>query len=143
MSTSLFSLLPDAAIKRSHQVIAAVTHVHYICEPGVCQERVVNSVDVIIPVSEPAAESLRDPAERKRLGALISVALTSGANAEVLASAIQTAAMDGSSRQMVMRTAFSDIRSAATTAGLTPEEVDEELAAWKQVRQVRSAKPAP
>lgn len=94
-----------------------------------------DTVEITLPVTRAAAERLlREPAERARLGALVSLAAEGlvgpGGVAEALA-LIRAAPGD---RHAALRDALETMRRASAVAGVTAEEVEAELAAWKRER---------
>lgn len=94
-----------------------------------------DTVEITLPVTRAAADRpLREPAERARLGALVSLAAEGlvgpGGMAEALA-LIRAAPED---RRAALRDAFDAVRRASAGAGATAEEVEAELAAWKRER---------
>ncbi len=93
-----------------------------------------DTVEITLPVTRAAAERLREPAERTRLGALVSLAaeglLGPGGMAEALA-LVQTSLEE---RQAALRDALTGIQRASAAAGITPEEVEAELAVWTRER---------
>lgn len=76
-----------------------------------------STVDVAIPVDAETAKVLESPARRKALGRYLSELLKGERVREVLAEAIADAKRD------------------ARASGLTDEEIDAELAAWRAERQ--------
>lgn len=94
------------------------------------------TVDITLPVSRAAAERLRVPEERARLGALISLAaaglLSAAGLAEALAAATREAGPE--EHQRAALDALAEIQRAASAAGITPDEVEANLAAWKRER---------
>jgi hypothetical protein len=93
--------------------------------------------EVTLPVTRVAAERLREPAKRARLGVLVSVALASDATPADLAEAVRLAGSPDSQRRAALREAFAEMQRAAADAEFSAEEVEKELAAW------RREKPAP
>jgi type VI protein secretion system component VasF len=92
-----------------------------------------DTVEITLPVTRAAADRLRrEPAERARLGALVSLAteglIGPGGIAEALAPA------SPAERQAELRDALTGIQRASAAAGITPEEVEAELAARKRGR---------
>ena len=75
------------------------------------------TVDVTIPVDPEAARALASPARREAAGRYLSGLLKSGRLSDVLAEAI------------------ADAKREARATGLTDEEIDAELAAWRAERQ--------
>ena len=76
-----------------------------------------DTVDVAIPVDAEVAKHLDTPARREAVGRYLSGLLKDGRVRDVLAAAI------------------ADARRAAHGRGLTDEEVDAELEAWRAQRQ--------
>src|ERR1700722_16552352 len=74
-------------------------------------------VDVMIPVEADVARALQSPARREAAGRVLSGLLTGGRLRDVLAEAI------------------ADINQEARANGLTDEEIDAELAAWRSERR--------
>jgi hypothetical protein len=74
-------------------------------------------VDVTIPVDPDVARALEDPARREAAGRVLSGLLKGGQIRDVLAEAI------------------ADVKREARANGLTDEDVDAELAAWRAERQ--------
>lgn len=74
------------------------------------------TVDVTIPVDAEAAKALESPARRQALGRYLSELLKGGRVHDVLAEAI------------------ADAKREARTSGLTDEEIDAELKAWRAER---------
>lgn len=72
-----------------------------------------NTVDVIIPVDAEAARALDSPARREAVGRYLSELLKGGRVRDVLAQAIVAA------------------KSEARANGLTDEDIDAELEAWR------------
>jgi hypothetical protein len=72
-----------------------------------------NAVDVTIPVDAETAQALGSPMRREAVGRYISGLLKAGRIQEVLAEAI------------------ADAKREARATGLTDEEIDSELAAWR------------
>jgi hypothetical protein len=99
----------------------------------------VDTIEITLPVTAAAAERLREPAERARLGALLSLAIASEATAEELAEAARLLAAPAATRQAALRGAFSEMQQAAAAAGISADELEEELAAWKHERAAAPA----
>ena len=76
------------------------------------------TVDVTIPLEPEAARCFESPERREALGRYLSGLLKGGRLRELLAEAI------------------ADAKREAGAAGLTDEEVEAELAAWRSERQV-------
>jgi hypothetical protein len=95
-----------------------------------------DTIEITLPVTSAAAERLREPAERARLGALLSVANASAATDEEPAEAARLLSASEPVRRSALREAFSEMQQAATAAGITADDVEAELADWKQGRAV-------
>jgi hypothetical protein len=80
--------------------------------------RMDNTVDVTIPIEREAASALESRARREAAGRYLSGILKGGRVADVLAEAI------------------ADAKCAARANGLTDEDIDAELDAWRAERQV-------
>ena len=94
-----------------------------------------DTVEITLPVTRAAAERLlREPAERVRLGALVSLAAEGLIGPRGMAEALALAQAPPEQRQAELRDAFEEMRRAAAAAGITAEEVEAELAAWKRER---------
>jgi hypothetical protein len=93
-----------------------------------------DTIEVSLPVSRAAAEQLREPATRSRLGALVSLAMASDATAGELAEAVRLLAAPADERREVLRSAFTEMQQAAAEAGITSMEVEAELTARKRLR---------
>lgn len=93
-----------------------------------------DTIEITLPVTQAAAERLREPAERMRLGALVSLAIGSEATADELAEAVRLLGGSADERQTALRSVFADMQRAAKAAGITPTEIKEELAARKRER---------
>jgi hypothetical protein len=98
-----------------------------------------DTIEITLPVTNAAAERLREPAGRARLGALLSAAITSDAPAAEFAEAARLLAAPESVRRVALVEAFSEMQRAAAAAGITPGDVEEELAAWKRERAASQA----
>lgn len=92
------------------------------------------TVDLTVPVTPATAERWRDPAERARLGALLSAISAPGATEDEIAEAVRLFAASTEERRQALAEAVGDLRRAAGEGGLTPEEVEAELSAWKRER---------
>ena len=75
------------------------------------------TVDVTIPLDPAAARHLESPARRKAVGRYLSGLLTGGRVHDVLAEAI------------------ADVKREARGGGLTDDEIDAELEAWRTERE--------
>ena len=93
-----------------------------------------DTIEITLPVTRAAAERLSEPAERARLGALVSLAMASEATAGELAEAAHLLGAAENKRRTALREAFADMQQAAVESGITPEELEEELAAWRRER---------
>ena len=94
-----------------------------------------DTVEITLPVTRAAAERLlREPAERARLGALVSLAAEGLIGPQGMAEALALLRASPEERQAELRGAFEDMRRAAAEAGITAEDVEAELAAWKRER---------
>lgn len=78
-----------------------------------------NTVMVEIPVDEETAAALADPHRREAVGELVKLAVRPTAGNDPLAALLEVT------------------RSEAAAAGLTDQEIDEELAVWKADRAGR------
>jgi hypothetical protein len=76
-----------------------------------------NTVDVTIPVEPEAAKALNTPARREAVGRYLSGLLKGGRVRDVLAAAI------------------ADGKREARASGLTDEDIDAELEAWRAERK--------
>lgn len=74
-------------------------------------------VDVVIPVNSEAAKALQDPAERAAIGRYVSLLIKDGGLPAAIAKAI------------------AELKQEARANGLTDEDVDEELRAWRAERR--------
>ena len=94
-----------------------------------------DTVEITLPVTRATAERLlREPAERARLGALVSLAVEGLIGPRGLADALALLQAAPGDRQTELRSAFEEMRRASAAAGFTAEEVEAELAAWKRER---------
>ena len=93
-----------------------------------------DTVEITLPVSRAVAERWREPQERARLGAVLSLALAAGADETEAVEAARLAAAPREERERRLGEALARLQHAAADAGLTPEEVEAELAAWKRER---------
>jgi hypothetical protein len=93
-----------------------------------------DTVEITLPVSRAVAERWRDPQERARLGAVLSLALAAGADETEAVEAVRLAAASREERERRLAEALARLQQAAADADLTPEEVETELAAWKRER---------
>jgi hypothetical protein len=97
-----------------------------------------DTIEITLPVTQAAAARLREPAERARLGALVSLAIASEATSDELAAAVRLLGASAGECQAALRAAFADMQRAAGAAAITPVEVDDELAARKRERIAKS-----
>ncbi len=95
-----------------------------------------DTVEVTLHLERPVAERLRDPAERTRYEAFLGL-VARAANEADIAAAIGLFAGSPEERQQRLKAVFEDSRGTAAQAGLTAEDVEQELAAWKRERQAR------
>jgi DNA-binding protein H-NS len=93
-----------------------------------------DTIEITLPVTHAAAERLREPAERARLGALVSLAIASEATSDELAEAVRLLGGSVDERQSALRAAFADMQRAAEAARIIPAEIKDELAARKRER---------
>lgn len=96
-----------------------------------------DTVEITLPVSRAIAERWREPQERARLGAVLSLALAAGADESAAVAAGRLAAASREERERKLAEALAQLQQAAVEAGLTAEEVEAELAAWKRERAAR------
>jgi hypothetical protein len=75
-----------------------------------------NPVDVLIPIDAEAAQALQDPARRAAVGRYISHLLK------------------GEGIRSVVAAAIAELKQEAHANGLTDEDVDEEIRAWRAER---------
>lgn len=76
-----------------------------------------NTVEVAIPLDQEAAQALKNPARREAAGRYLSSLLTGGRARDILAEAIAEAKQE------------------ARAQGLTDQQVDAELEAWRAERR--------
>jgi UPF0716 family protein affecting phage T7 exclusion len=94
-----------------------------------------DTVEITLPVTRAAAERLlREPAERTRLGALVSLAAEGFIGPGGVAEALALIQAVPEERRAALQDAFDAMRRASTAAGITAEEVEAELTAWKRER---------
>jgi hypothetical protein len=96
-----------------------------------------STIEITVPVTPATAERWRDPAKRVQLGSLLSAVTVPGASEAEVAEAVRLFAAPEAERRRALRNAFADIQHAAAQVGLTPEEVEAELTAWKRERASR------
>ncbi len=94
-----------------------------------------DTIDITLPVTHAAAEHLREPGEQARLGALVSLALAGNAAPDDLAEAVRLMGAPETERRAALRAAIANIQRAAAEAGLTRDEIEVELAAWRRERR--------
>ena len=93
--------------------------------------------EVTLRLDRPVADRLRaDPAERARYEAFLGLVASAETQADIEA-AVALFTAPPAERQRMLAGAFEDMRRAAARAGITPEEVEAELAAWKRERPAR------
>lgn len=97
-----------------------------------------DTVEITLPVSRAVAERWRDPRERARLGAVLSLALAGGTGETEAVEAARLAGAPREERERRFGEARARVQEAAAAAGLTPAEVEAELAAWKRQRVTSS-----
>jgi hypothetical protein len=102
-----------------------------------------DTIEITLPVTQAAAERLREPADRVRLGALVSLAIASEATADEMAEAVRLLGASADERQAALRSAFADMQRAAKVAGIAPAEIKDELAARKRERIAASRGSSP
>lgn len=91
-------------------------------------------VEITLPVTRSAAERLRQPGERARLGALVSLAAESLIGPDGMTEAMMLGQARPEERRLRTMAALAGVQQAAVEAGLSAGEVEEELAAWKRER---------
>lgn len=93
------------------------------------------SAEITLPVSREVAERWCSPDERARLGAVLSMALSAGGTIDDATGAVaRLAASTPGERRDRLRESVTGLQRAAVAAGITSEEVEAELAAWKRER---------
>lgn len=95
-----------------------------------------DTVEVTLHLERPIAERLRDPAERARYEAFLGLVARAVSEADV-ANAVALFAGSPGMRQPHLKAAFEESRRIAADAGITAEDVEQELAAWKSERAAR------
>lgn len=96
-----------------------------------------DTVEVTLRLDRPTAERLRaDPEERERYEAFLRLVASAKTQADIQ-EAVALFTAPPAERQRMLLKAFEDMRQAAARAGVAPEEVEEELAAWKRERSAR------
>jgi hypothetical protein len=93
-----------------------------------------DAAEITLPVSQAVADRWRAPGERARLGAVLSMALTTGGSVEDVAAAARLAAAMPEERRRRLGEGLAGLQRAAVEAGITPDEVEAELATWKLER---------
>jgi hypothetical protein len=94
-----------------------------------------DAAEITLPVSREVARRLGAPGDRRRLGAVLSMALAGGGTAEdAAAAAARLATGTAEERQSRLHDAVAGLQAAAVDAGVTSGEVEAELAAWKVER---------
>ena len=81
-----------------------------------------DTVEVAIPVDEEAAKALADPRKREAMGRAVSLML-------------QNQVSQPSKEALLLLEALNALHEEVRKSGLTPEEVDAELAEWKAERR--------
>jgi hypothetical protein len=102
-----------------------------------------DTIEITRPITYPAAERLRGPKERARLGALVSLAIGSEATTDELAEAVRLLSGSVDERGAALRAAFNDLQRAADAAAITPADIKDELAARKRKKMVAARGGAP
>jgi hypothetical protein len=100
---------------------------------GAFWRKPMDTVEVALHLDRPIAERLRDPAERARYEAFLGLVARAASEADI-AEAVALFAGSPQMRQRRLKAAFEESRKAATEAGLTAEDVEQELAVWKRGR---------
>ena len=96
-----------------------------------------DTVEMTFRVDRPLAERLRaDPEERMRYEAFLGLVSAATSQAD-LDAAVALFTASPAERQRSLIGAFDKIGRKSEEAGVTPEEVEEELAAWKRERSAR------
>jgi hypothetical protein len=93
-----------------------------------------DTVEVTLRLDRSLAERLRDPGERARYEAFLELVANAASQADVK-EAVQLLTATPEIRQRRLKRAFDDIRRRAEAAGLTAEEVEQELTARKRERR--------
>ena len=94
-----------------------------------------DTAEINLPVSREVAERWRAPEERARLGAVLSMALSGGGTiGDATGAAARLAGSTPEERRDRLLNSVAGLQQAAVAAGLTPREVEAELAAWKRER---------
>lgn len=93
-----------------------------------------DTVEVTLRLDRSVAERLRDPAERARYEAFLALVSDAATQADIEEAVhLLTAAPRG--RQRRLKRVFDDLGQRAEAAGLTAEELEQELTARKQERR--------
>lgn len=93
--------------------------------------------EVTLRLDRPVADRLRaDPAERARYEAFLGLVAAARTRADI-DEAVTLFTACPTERQRLLAEAFEEMRRAAAQAGIAPEEVEAELAAWKRERSAR------
>jgi hypothetical protein len=92
-----------------------------------------DTVEVTLRLDRSLAERLRHPGERARLEAFLELVANATSQAGVK-EAVQSLTATPEIRQRRLKREFDDIRRRAAAAGLTVEEVEDELNARKRER---------
>ena len=93
-----------------------------------------DTIDITLPVTRAAAERLREPSERLRVGALLSMAIASEATPGELAEAARLLAASDDERRVALQSAFVAMQLVSREAEITPDEIEKELVARKRQR---------
>src|SRR5690242_7922771 len=95
-----------------------------------------DTVEVTFHLDRPVAERLRDPGELARYEAFFSLVAEAESEKDI-AEAVALFAGPPRVRQHRLKAALAKSRQAAAVAGLRPEDVEQELAAWKSESRSR------
>ena len=94
-----------------------------------------DTFEITLPVTRAVAERLlREPGERARLGALVSLAAEGLIGPGGVAEALALMRASPGEREAGLRDALAGLQEATAAAGITAEEVEAELAARKRER---------
>lgn len=93
-----------------------------------------DTVEITLPVTRSAAERLGLPGERARLGALLSLAAQGLIGPAGVAQALAFRQVPPQERGVQAAAALAEVQQTAVAAGLSAEEVEAELAAWRRER---------
>jgi hypothetical protein len=102
-----------------------------------------DTIEITRPITYPAAERPREPKERARLGALVSLTIGSEATTDELAEPVRLLRELVDERGAALRAAFNDLQRAADAAGVTPVDIRDELAERKRKKMVAARGGAP